>query len=49
MTNEIEVNEIRNHLNELLEQKNYRTMKLVLSEMAEADAAEFWRSLNRKK
>lgn len=41
MTNEIEVNEIRNELNDLLEQKNYRTMKVLLSEMAEADIAEF--------
>lgn len=49
MTNEIEVNEIRNHLNELLEQKNYRTMKLVLSEMAEADAAEFLEELEPEK
>ena len=41
MTNEIEVNEIKEQLNELLESKNYRDMKPILNEMAEADIAEF--------
>lgn len=41
MTNEIEVNEIRNVLEQLIEEKNYRELKNVLGEMAEADIAEF--------
>jgi len=45
MTNEIEVIEITNQLNELLESKNYREMKTILNEMAEADIAEFLDSL----
>ena len=39
MTNEIEVNEITRQLFELLENKNYRDMKPILNEMAEADIA----------
>ena len=45
MTNEIEVIEITNQLNELLESKNYREMKTILNEMSEADIAEFLDSL----
>lgn len=41
MTNEIEVTEIKQQLSELLECKDYRTMKKLLEEMEEADIAEF--------
>ncbi len=46
MTNEITVTEIKEQLLELLEVKNYREMKQLLSEMAEADVAEFLDELN---
>lgn len=45
MTNEIEWNEINGQLLELLAQRNYRTMKLILEELPEADVAEFLEEL----
>ena len=41
MTNEIEVNELKEKLTELLEQKKYRELKSELLDMPEADIAEF--------
>ena len=37
MTNELEVNELIEQLEELLEQKNYRAMKPLLDELPAAD------------
>ena len=45
MTNEIEVNEVFEQLRELLEKRNYRTMKPLLEELPEADVAEFLEEL----
>ena len=41
MTNEIEVYELKEKLTELLEQKKYRELKAELTDMPEADIAEF--------
>lgn len=45
MTNKIELEELKTYLNQLVEQKNYREIKIVLNEMAEADIAEFLEEL----
>ena len=45
MTNELEVNELIEQLEELLEQKNYRAMKPLLDELPAADIAEFLEEL----
>ena len=45
MTNELEVNELIEQLEELLEQKNYRAMKPILEELPAADIAEFLEEL----
>ena len=45
MTNELEVNELIEQLEELLEQKNYRAMKPLLEELPAADIAEFLEEL----
>lgn len=49
MTNEIEVNELKEKLTELIDQKKYRELKAELLDMPEADIAEFLDELNFEK
>ncbi len=49
MTNETEVTEAKEQLTALLEQRNYREMRTLLEDMAEADIAEFLEELPMEK